>query len=467
MNSAPFYEKIHLEYYIILIKLIQYYKDYPKDGKTSELLLENFTSEQIDVPNTQLDLEPIFVKVKDIKTCKSLIDLTLQLLSESIPMNSIQIEKSIPDCKELFTQVLYMLGNYSIDLKFISLKFFSDLITNYDQVALFRFQCTFTEVFSDLLLCLEALVKSMEIFHDKGEVDVVYLENFSKLTLNLLKITERNLEAEYNDMLVTICTNILNTNNNNIFSKELRLYCLSLNRILEFPEHITDIQNMDSIEIELLTECYCQNILSHIESCKQSAKTIKLTDNRYYNKTMCVIKTLKSCEFETDSFLIEYHLRRCWSALNILQNVYIAGKKSFTKTDLSCILGKEDTEFLWKILSSVIKYNQNMLLQNNASTKLVYDIILGTLTVCDNITRDNTSYIYQLLCLQTTSQFSENSLESNEQVKPLLLKYLATSKAILKKKVPEVLFKNSLTFLLSSLIRNKSISMYKEVSEFK
>ncbi|PZC86486.1 hypothetical protein B5X24_HaOG209205 [Helicoverpa armigera] len=138
MNAASFYNSLHSEYVSVLTKLIQYYKR-NQGEKPNELLLENFTSEQIEIPNVQLNLEPIYVNVKDLQTCKTLIDLTLQLLAETLATNSIYINKHKKEYSELFTDILYMLEHYSADLKLFSLRFFITLISNYEQIGICLF----------------------------------------------------------------------------------------------------------------------------------------------------------------------------------------------------------------------------------------------------------------------------------------------------------------------------------------
>ncbi|KAJ2945898.1 hypothetical protein O0L34_g4806 [Tuta absoluta] len=176
INGAPFYEEIHTEYYSVLQKLIKYYKE--NSSSAREMIVDNFDSEQIVVPNVQLNLEPIFVEVKDINTCKRLIDLILQLLTESIPLNSLKIDRQKPEMEKLFMSSVNMLENYSADLKLITFRFFTDLIAKCNEISMYDFCSTFPNVFKELLHCAEALVKTIDVYQDKG---VIFLcENVSE-----------------------------------------------------------------------------------------------------------------------------------------------------------------------------------------------------------------------------------------------------------------------------------------------
>lgn len=462
MNGASFYESIHSEYHSVLTKLIQYYKDNLNNNEDKELQLENFSPEQIDIPNVQLNLEPIFVQVKDINTCKSMIDLTLQLLSESIPPNSLHVDENQREFEELFAQVLYMLENYSIDMKIVSLKFFSNLITNYDQVALFKFFHSFPKTCKELLYCTEAFVKSINIFHEKGELDSVNLDRFNITILNIIKIYEINLERDYEDLLITICTVILGKHNK-IFNKQLKLYCLSMSKTLEFPEDVINIQNMDSTEIEMVNKYYCKKILEHIESCKESKCLFNIKRSWHYNQIMCVLQSfIWFCKDETsDNFLLTYHLQQCSAALNILYNVYFNSNDPVIWKELSYfLLQKEETSDIYRYLTHLNKLQRNFLIQDITCTRALLRIVLITTILCHVYSKHEIMRVLELLTV--LNQEKESSLEYNECVKTLVLKYLMVVKLIMGSDACGPWDRNIIC-LVNSLTRNKTVSMYKEV----
>ncbi|XP_049868950.1 serine/threonine-protein kinase ATR [Pectinophora gossypiella] len=459
MNGASFYEQIHSEYYALLVKLIEYYKE-NSTNQSTELKLENFCSEQVDIPNVQLNLEPIFVHVTDIETCKTLIELILQLLSETIPLNSLHMDRTQCTYEMLFMRVLHMLESYSTDLKLVSLKFFSDLIKNNDAVAIYDFCTRFPNVFKELLCCIEALIKYVHVYHDKGEVNNLYLQNLSEILLNLLKGCKECLQTEHKDVLLTISTVILGTMSNKFFNKELKLYCLSLSEYVEFPKDVIDIQKMDASEIEMLTQCYCQNILSHFKSSERCSRALNLPEDWHYKQTYSAIMSLKSLEDGGgDNFLVSYNLNKCCSALAIFQKVHVMAREQLkTKPNL---MKKEDAHSIWDCLLKLVSMHKYVLLQEDNYKKLL-DIILGTVMLSENINKEDTGKLLQIICLQTTRDFAESSAEFTENEKALLLKYLIVIKINVQNMVTEN-WKRQIAILIQFLTRNKSISTYKEI----
>lgn len=462
MNAASFYNSLHSEYLAVLTKLIQYYKGNPND-QSRTLLLENFKSEQIQIPNVQLNLEPIYVNVKDIRTCKTLIDLTLQLLAESLPANSIYINKHKTEYCELFNVILYMLEHYAVDLKLDSLKFFITLISNYEQIGICRFHKCFPSTYLDLLYSIEAMLKSLNVYYEKGEIDAMYLDGLNRLMCTFMKINKQNPEKEYKEILLNICTVIIKTKSNKIFNNDLKLECLSLSKNFDFPKDLIEVSNMDASEIDVLKENYCKNILAHIRSDLQETGLIDLKGSWYFEQVLNVTKSIKSCEDnKIDIFLLSYHFKRCLSCLGILQQVAIQCEALQDKRKI-VILYKEDIHIIWGSLLKFIGYNKSIILGDSICITLYMDIVLSTVILCQTLSRDDSNRILQLLCLQSSTQFNENSLGYSDNVKSIILKYMMFIKLVLKIK-PSDSWDRIMSILGNGFLRNKTAHMYKEVS---
>ncbi|XP_075973655.1 serine/threonine-protein kinase ATR-like [Anticarsia gemmatalis] len=459
MNAASFYNKLHSEYFSVLEKLIQYYKENPREP-SNEMLLENFTSEQINIPNVQLNLEPIYVNVKDLKTCKTLIDLTLQLLAESLATNSIYINKHKTVHEKLFQEILHMLEHFSMDVKLITLKFFIDLLNNYNQIGIRKFHRCFPDIFIDFLHSVEAMVKATNVFYEKGEIDDLFLDNFNKQILSLMRMSEGYINKTNEDVLLNISAVILRTQGNKIFSNELKLECLSLSKKLDFSKDIIDISNMDASEIDMLKDCYCNHILDVIDTSTDN--DVDLKEFWYYQQTINVIMSLKTCEdHKIDIFLISYHLKRCTSGLAILQHVYIQSLKLQDRPNIE-LLQKEDIQTLWGSLLKILECHRSVVIGDSNCTKLFMDILLSTAVLCKNVNRQESQRVLQILCLQTTPQFSEQHLSYNDTTKGLILKYMMVTKLILKTKASDT-WVRIMSHLIASLIKNRSVNMFKEV----
>lgn len=462
MNGATFYKNLHSEYFSLLSKLIQYYKENPND-QSKELLLENFKSEQIDIPNVQLNLEPIYVNVKDIQTCKTLIDLTLQLLSESLPLNSININKHKTDYYKLFNEILHMIEHYNVDLKFLSLKFFINLISNYDQIGICKFRQCFPFFYLDIIYSIEAMLKSINVFYEKGEIDAIYLDNFNKLMHRFMKMSEESPDKENKEVFLKICVVILKTKGNKIFCNELKLQCLSLSKYFEFPRDLLEISNMDASEIEMLTESFCKNILLHIETKINGNRSVCLKQNWCYNQVLNVINSIKTCDDnKIDIFLISYHLKRCLSGLAILQQVRIQYEKLQDKPKIEILL-EADVHIIWGALLKLIEYHKSIILGDIICTKSFMNILLGTVILYQPVSRDECNRILQLLCLQSTPQFSENTLGYSNNIKAVVLKYMMVVRLVLAAKLSDV-WVRIISNLVVGFIKNKKNNMYIEVS---
>lgn len=469
INGAPFYEKIHFEFYSILMKLVQYYKDNLDANQSTELKLENFTSEQIDDQNVQLNLEPIFVEVNNIRTCKTLIDFTLQLLSGSIPINSLHIAKTKIKHEELFNEVLYMLQNFSMDMKLVSLKFFSNLIINYNQVAVLKFQKTFPNIYEELLNCLEAVVKTIEVLHDKGEISMMYLDKFNNVLNNLLAIIENNYDMEYEQALLTICTTILQTKSK-VFNKDLKLYCLSLSNILQFPQDITSIKNRNASEVEKLSDYYYINIMAHVANISESIEHVPLPASWHYCQVSDVIwDAMMACsDKDDDKLLISYHLKRCWVVLTILQKAQVNMQRLFNMAEsrLRCDSLLQRKHYLegLRILLKLMSECTDDFLQDNKHLKLSLDVIFSIIFPYGYCTQleTNTQIFNVLYGLLTPVNKKYNMDKNRYNFDTLVLRYILTLKLYINFDSED---KNQrILSLIYSLNEIKTADVCKEVS---
>lgn len=459
---------MHSEYYLILTKLIQYYKNYSGDNQIVHFKLENFLSEQIDVPNVQLNLEPICVEVKDIKTCKTLIDFTLQLLSESIPINSLHIGKTKQKQEELFYNVLYMLENFSTDMKLVSFKFFSDLIIKYNQVSVYKFQKSFLNIYNEFLNCLEAIVKTLEVLHDKGEISMMFLDKFNTVICNLVTIIASNYEHENEKTLFTICTTILETKSR-VFNKDLKLYCLSLSKILEFPRNITSIKNRDACEVEKLSEYYYRNIMAFVKNNSETKEHVPLSDSWHYCEVRDVVwdALTACCDKGDDKVLISYHLNKCLVGLNILQkaqvNMQILSLHSEDRPDGNSLLQRKHCLDGLRILLKLISEHTNNFLQDKKYLKLVLDVLFSTIFPYSYCTRHEINIqIFNTLCNHLTSLNKVYVYKNKDNFDTLVLKYMLTLKLHLWFDSEEN--NQRILSLIYGFNEKKATDIYKEVS---
>lgn len=468
MNGAPFYQQIHFEYYAILIKLVQYYKDNSDANPSTELKLENFISEQIDVQHVQLNLEPIYVEVTDIRSCKILIDFTLQLLSASIPINSLHIAKTKIKHEQLFNEVLCMLQTFNTDMKLVSLNFFSNLIVNYNQVAVFKFQKAFPNIFRELVNCLEVVVKTVEVLHDKGEISTMYLDKFNNVTNNLLIIIVSNYDNEYEQTLLTICTTILQTKSK-VFNKDLKLYCLSLSNILQFPHDITNIKNRDPSEIEKLSDYYYINIMIYVANISDNIEHVPLSDSWHYCQVSDVVwdAMMACCEKNDDKLLISYHLKRCWVVLTILQKAQVNMQRLFNRPEsrLRCdsLLQRKHCLDGIRILLKLMSEHTVAFLQDKKHLKLVLDVIFSIILPYGYCTQPETiTQIFNILFGHLTSVNKEYFDKHKENCDILVLKYILALQLHIKFDSEE---KNQRILpIIYSLHGRKSADVCKEVS---
>ncbi|CAB3224272.1 unnamed protein product [Arctia plantaginis] len=461
MNAASFYNKLHSEYFKILTKLIEYYKENPREA-SNEMILENFTPEKVNISNVQLNLEPIYVVVKDLRTCITLIDFTLQLLSDSLATNSIHIIKNKTEYEKLFKEILYTLDHFNVNIKLITVRFFINLINNYDQIGICKFNRCFPNIFLDFENSLEAIVKSTSLYYEKGEIDAIYLDSFNKILITLM-IKEENCIENGNDIvLLNICSVILRTQGNKIFNNDLKLKCLSLSKRLDFSRDIIDLSNLDAAEIETLKDYYCKQILQHIDMNKKDERTINFKENWFYNQTLNVIMALKTCEdHKIDIFLISYHLKRCFSGLAILQNVCIHNYSLQGRSNIA-ILSKNDVLTIWSSLLKILEYHKSIIIGDSICYSSFMNILLSTVILYRSIPKEESSKVLQLLCLQTTPQFSELNLGYSDNIKLIILRYMMIVRLTLNVKLSDV-WVRIISNLVNSFIKNKSLNMYKEI----
>ncbi|KAG7302739.1 hypothetical protein JYU34_012694 [Plutella xylostella] len=455
VNGASFYQDIHSEYFNILQQLSEYYKENAENPSTTQKELANFSTGNIQIPNTQLDLQSIYVTVKDLQTCERLIELTLQLLSDSIPVSPFNTDQNGNSYETLYLLVLGMLENYNVHLKLCCLNFFHEVIDKSDKVSVTKFSENFPEVYDQFMYCLEAITASMPIYHEKGEVDGIYLEKFSLFMVNMLKKITTTLEKRHKQIVATVCTVILNTAHGKVFNKDLKTFCLSLSSIVDLPEEYIDIRNKDSKELYILMEYFTHNIVSCLTN---DAKDLK--GNSHCQMLLStVVESMESAKqnvtsHKYDKFLLLYQLNRVVSALTILQNIYlkhqaVSNKAANEKVQL---LSEDNTK---KILANVVTLHAAL------KTDVIHDIEIATAlmeisvlvaTLSQNVSSSTMSQVVKIL------QITEYS----DDIRINALKYYTIVNVILKKKLDDGANKSILSFV-STLTRSKTSSTYKQI----
>lgn len=459
-NGASFYKNLQSEYISILEKLSQFYYSCQNRIDT-KLILNNFTPECAEIPNAQLNLEAIYVEVKDVKTCKMLIDLTLQLLSESLPLNSVKIDQNRVEYEKLFKQVLYNLEFFSVDLKLMSLKFFTNIISNYSHTGIDSFQNIFQDIFGQFLHCVEVMVQSVDMLYEKGEVNAIDLDNYDKMLSGFIITIKSEFKREHEEMLLNICTVILSSQTVKLFSRDIKLQCLRLSNKINLPENVLMIEHMGAEEIEMVTEYYHQKIMEQIQYLLDF-ETIWC-----YKQTISVIKSINFCQDQIiNKFLIKRHLHRSYSAFRILSNVFIEGTKISMNNGccnkFSQVLDSKNAICILNTLLKVIEFHKNVLLEDINCAKTVLDILLSTVLLYENVTREEVNMIFQIVCFQYTPNLMENDVIFNKQTKMLMLKYAMVIKHLLKGKLSSS-SNTAFNVLFESLVKNKT-ELIKEVS---
>ena len=463
VNAASFHRNLHSQYVLILIKLLEYYKEFP-DNEKKILKLENFTPEIVQIPNIDINLNPIYVEVKDITTCKSLINLILQLLSESIPLNLLQT----PDnnmVNEAFTVLLDAIQYFSIDIKYVCLNFFLSLITNMNKMSITKFCYTFRIYYKTLLYSLEAIAQNLNVFYDKCEIDDLLLNNFNVMLLEYIKIIEWDLDIERKQIIMRLCCVILSKTSNRIFNKELKLHCLLLSNKIDMPRDFLNISDMDFCEIEQLAECYSKKILEHIQMSKENNKINILQENWYYSQVISVINSIKSCEqSNTDVYLISYYLQRCHRALAILEIVECKIKRQHHENiKTQEIISMQNVKQLWATLIQIQRQHKTLFVKNQNLYELITNIVLCTVNLGKNFTRDDNSVILSLLCFFEIQSPDKDFLFS-DSVKLMILSSLLIGKLHLKPKSDD--WDNIISSLYNFLLKRKEALNIREVTVF-
>ncbi|OWR53666.1 putative esr1 protein [Danaus plexippus plexippus] len=458
-NGASFYKKIHSEYYTIITNLLQFYCDYARSNET-ELLIQNFTPEQVQIPNVNIKLEPIYVKVNDLATCKTLISINLRLLAESIPpsllCNMTGHENGI------FDKILNAIENFSIDMKLAGLKFFNNLIMNISKVPVSEFQEMFPNIYNNLLLIMKALIQTLNVLHDKGEIDNMMLIDFNLLYMELIKIVGDSLKIEHRDDYTDICNVVLSNTSNRIFNKDLKLLCLSMSGKINLNDDFTNIVDMDCDEIKCLADFYCSHIVEHINTKRIKDKATDFNENIYLNRIISVITSVKACDQPNiDIFLMNHHLSRCLSALSVLEKVII---ENVYKLETNMI-SKQEIKLVWLTLVRLVKEKKSVIISNETSTKLVMNIIVSTASLQTDLIADDVNIVLQLICFQDSHMFTEQNFLFTNNIKLNILKYLLVNKLIISKNPAHEKWNKIITFLYSSLMRNKDSLQSKQIIE--
>ncbi|KPJ15649.1 Serine/threonine-protein kinase ATR [Papilio machaon] len=468
VNGASFYEKLILQYHSILFALVKYYKENSDSLTPGEILLDNFKPEQIDIPNVQLNLEPISVQVKNINTCTLLINFLLQLLSECIPPYLLNIDKFSSHLQKLLSDVLFMLEHYSIEVKLLVLNFFANLINNTNNSSGIHFQSSFPQIYKKLLYCMECMVQNIDILFEKGNITSDQLTNFNNVIIKLLKTCDISYNANHKDVLSTISITILKNTSNPVFNKELKLYCLSLSNTVNFPKDVLELEKRNSKEIDMLADCYYKHILEYIK--QEKCQTNELKDFWFFKQVVNVI--FHSLEFSNntrDATTLSFNLMRHLSALNILQKVFINYKKNNKDNSNIIILEQTNLNKTFEMLSELIKTHDYILLQDSICMSLFLNIVLTTTSIMkcinENIKMESfpKSRIMQMLCLQESLQNIHKILSYNECTKVLILKYILLTRLILNTKENDIMERVILN-LVDTILKNKNSTTYKETN---
>lgn len=448
MNRATFYNKLHSEYTALLLDLIKYYKDNATATQPGCINLHYFVSEQINIPNIQLNLKPIFVNVTEISTCKRLINLTLQLLAETLPTNTMNMDFMYKDYEHLFQNVLHILEHFDVELKLYSIQFYAVLINKFDQVSVMRFCNKFPNVIKDLMNCIESLIASIETYYEKSDIDKTYLEEINGALLLLFKGTESFTYKVCKQNLVNISTIIFKTDN--MFNKELKYYFLG--KKLNLPDSIITLQNMNAAEIHIISSRYIENILDYINNLQVFINEDTLKQNFFYHQVLITILSLETREnINIDIFILKHHLERCSSALNILKRIHIDCTKQHQQNVQ--IFTQESANLVINKLTAIYDKHTSIIISSKEIVKIIMDIVLSIVLLHDT-NKQLEGFILNICSLQT--------MDGSMDVKLTILEYLLLESAVLKYQCSNVWNNNILVFF-NSVLNNKS-NHYKQVS---
>lgn len=458
VNDASFYKNLHFEYFSILKKLMQYYQDY-KSQPQNNVELKNFSTDNVEIPNVQLDLKPIFVNVNDIKTCERLIDLILQLLSVSISINSLDVEKDEVEHRNMLLLVLDMLENYNVDIKLACITFFNDVIDKSNKLSVTKFHQRFPEIFKAVLYSLEAMVTSMPVYYEKCEVDAIYLGKFTKPTEELLRMAEKVNENELKEVLSTVCAVILNAKYEKIFSRDLKLLCLSMSSQLELPAEVTSLKNKDFTEIACLKAFYFEHCVKEIAEC-QSIENIQ-EDELYKHLFTSLWDTLQTAQAAMPSsnlhkqkYIILYHFKRANAILSILESIYVWSLKKSDKQvgKVTC----ENTYSNLQIAKKIYCINKGELLNDTELLNAFMDLICRAVLLTKGGDKHECS-----MDLLIDHILSDDALVKSHHGY-LILKSICFVHIVCQKRLKEKSLK-VISHIMKTLSQNKTADYYKQV----
>lgn len=445
MNRATFYNKLHADYTDLLLDLVKYYKDNATATKPGSVNLHYFVSEQINIPNVQLNLEPIFVNVTEISTCKRLINLTLQLLAETLPTNTMNVDFIYKHYEHLFQNILHILEHFDVDFKLYAIQFYAMLINKFNQISVIRFYDKFPNVVKDLMNYIEIVIASLENYYENSDIDKKYLEEINYALLSLFKGTENFTHKVCKQNLVNISTIILKTDN--IFHKELKYYFLG--KKINLPNSIIGLTNMNAAEIHIISSTYIENILDYINNLEAFINEETLKQNFFYHQVLITVLSFETGEnMNKDIFILKHHLERCSSALYILKKVH----NLCTKQNVQ-IFTQESAQLVMNKLIAIYDKHKLIIMSNKDVIKIIMDILLSIVLLHDTNKRVE-GFILKICSIQT--------MDGSMDIKLMVLEYLLLDSTVFKYQCSDVWNNNILVFF-NSLLNNKS-NHYKQVS---
>ncbi|XP_041978766.1 serine/threonine-protein kinase ATR [Aricia agestis] len=442
INRVSFNEAILAEYYQVLEKLVEYYKEFP-EGKKREVILENFTPTLTTIQD--MKLEPIYVQVNSIESLKTIIEITLELLAESIPPNLINTPHKNNYLEEkVFTPILYMLEDFDIDLKYTCFKFFINLIKNSNRVSIIRLHDCFPKTNKAFLTYTEAMVETIHILYEKYEINDVYLKKINLTLLELLQESDVTSIKGYEEIYASICTIVIN-NSTKIFTKDLKMRCLLLSKFIELPKSITDLQKKEASEIDMLKTFYVKQILPFVHN---NIKLNILNENTYYNNALSVILNIKACEdMNLDEYLLSFHLSRCLSSLNILLSVHFECKSK----DHS-LLNKEKLMKIWTSLLKLTRSYKQVILGNKSVYKSILNVVICSICLNKNAAAEESEMFNQIVSLNISKSFL---IDLQDTIRLCLLKYMLVKTLLLSKHRNKDSGSDTIMFVISSLMKSR------------
>lgn len=446
INGASFYEQLHQEYIDVLLELIDYFKENTLSTDAKEITLKHFVSKQINVPDVQLNLEPIFVKVSSTAVCKGLINMTLQLLAKTMPMDIFNMDKNIPQYKNIFSKIIFILESFDMDFKLFSINFFASIIKNCNDVAINRFDYTFPSTNMNIINSIEVFIASVQIYYESGEINDLYLEQLNKGLLSLLQAI--NYGAQHKQSMANIVSTILKINK--IFSNELRIHLLRLSSKIQLPNDIISLENLHFTEIEAIAD-YCVNNVLEVMNNAEEYGSIK--ENYSYKQCMNVLSSLEVDDHNKDLYLITYHIKRCSNVLQILQRVHIIFTAKMRKQTVN-LISKEESLTLLNLIIKIFSVYKNLVLNEADCIKHINDIVVAIIIMHDS-EKQFEDKIFDITLLQTV-----NKLDNDIAI--VTMKYLMLDMILFKFKT-NAGWNKSIVTLMDSLLKNKTTNMYRQI----